>query len=368
VRLALVVTGGLHPSGREQVVPSLLALFERLARTHEVHAFVLRHLFEARTYRQRGFTVHDLGRPSAPFGLTRWAQQRALVKAMAAEGSFDLVHGFWADPAGLLATRAGRHFGIPAVLTCDSGEFVALPDIDYGSQRTPRGQAAVKEACSLASQVHVSTAFMAGLGSGHGVTPRVIPLGVARTGAAPPPRPGGLRLIQVATLSRVKNQASLIDAIALLARDMNVRLALVGEDTLESSLQERARSRGVADRIVFHGFVPNDELAPLLAGADLYVQSSRHEAAAVAVLEAAAAGLPVIGTCVGYVADWSPDLAEAIDEPTPQSLADGIRRLVADRERSLAMAAAAQSWVQEHDADWTAAQFEQLYQEAVGRR
>ena len=359
----MVVTGGLHPSGREQVVPSLLALFERLARNHEVHAFVIRHLYEARTYAQRGFTVHDLGRPSAPFGLTRWAQQRALVKAMKVEGRFELVHGFWADPAGLLAARAGRYFGMPSVLTCDSGEFVALPDIDYGSQRTPRGRAAVHEACRLASQVHVCTAFMAGLASAHGVTPRVIPLGAARAGAAPLPRSGGLRLIQVATLSRVKNQASLIDAVALLARDRDVRLALVGEDTLEGALQERARSRGVADRIVFHGFVPNDELAPLLAGADLYVQSSRHEAAAVAVLEAAAAGLPVVGTRVGYIADWSPDRAEAIDEPTPQSIADGIRRLIDDRDRSQRMSAAAQSWALEHDADWTAKQFENMYRD-----
>ncbi len=65
MKIAVVVTGGLHPSGRDQVVPSWLALFAELARTHEIHAFALRHLPEARTYQLLGFTVHDLGRPSA---------------------------------------------------------------------------------------------------------------------------------------------------------------------------------------------------------------------------------------------------------------------------------------------------------------
>ena len=43
MKVAVIVTGGLHPSGREQVVPSWLTLFAELATTHEVHAFVLRH-------------------------------------------------------------------------------------------------------------------------------------------------------------------------------------------------------------------------------------------------------------------------------------------------------------------------------------
>lgn len=365
----MVVMGGLHPSGREQVVPSLVALFERLARNHEVHAFALRHLHEARTYSQRGFTVHDLGRPSAPFGFTRWAQQRALLKAMTAVGPFDLGHGFWADPAGLLAARAGRRFGIPSVVTCDSGEFVAMPDINYGSQRTPRGRDAVREACALAARVHVCTQFMSGLASPHGADAAVIPLGVANADAVTRPmRRGGLRLIQVASLSRVKNQAALIDAVAILVNEADVHLDLVGEDTLGGALQARAVDRGVADRITFHGFVANDQLAPLLASADLYVQSSRHEAAGVSVLEAAAAGLPIVGTRVGYLADWSPDRAEAIDEPTPEAIANGIRRVIADPQRAQQMAAAAQSWAREHNADSTAAQFEQLYQQATGRR
>ena len=82
MKIAIVVPGGLHPSGQEQVVPSWLALFERLAKSHEIHAFALKHLAKPQSYSLRGFTVHDLGRPSAPLGLTRWAQERALARAL----------------------------------------------------------------------------------------------------------------------------------------------------------------------------------------------------------------------------------------------------------------------------------------------
>jgi len=383
MRLAMVVTGGLHPSGREQVVPSLLALFARLARHHEVHAFALRHLAQPQTYDLGGFTVHDLGRPTAPLGLRRRAQGRALRQAMTAVGSFDLIHGFWADPAGLVAARTGRHFGIPSVVTCDSGEFVSLTAIRYGSQRTMRGRARVREACRLAGRVHVCTDYMRGLAARHDVEAVVIPLGITNEdsavvsdtvvilpgadGGSRPQPSGGLRLLQVASLSDVKNQAALIEAVALMARDLDVHLDLAGEDTLAGALQAYARDLGVAERVVFHGYVANDQLAPLFANTDLYVQSSRHEAAAVSVLEAASAGVPVVGTRVGYVADWSEDKAVAIDGATPQALVSAIKSLHGDRLRANVMAASAQSWARAHDADWTAEQFDRLYQElAVG--
>lgn len=367
MRIALIVTGGLHPSGREQAVPSWLALFAALAKQHEVHAFALRHLPEPVTYELLGFTVHDLGRPAAPLGMTWRAQERALARAMAAHGPFDVIHGFWADPAGRLAARAGRRLGIPSVVTCDSGEFVSMNAIGYGSQRTARGRRAVAEACALATRVHVCTAFMATQAAAHGVTPIVIPL-TSVSGSWPSPfgsrlQPFGspLRLLQVASLSRVKNQRLLIDTMAVLATDLDVHLDLAGEDTLDGELQRHAAALGLTDRITFYGFVPHDRLPALYAAADVYVQTSLHEAAGVSVLEAAAAGVPVIGTRAGYIADWSPDRATAIDAPDPVLLARTIRALLADSARAGATAARAQAWTHAHDVDWSAAQFQKLY-------
>ena len=369
MKIALVVLGGLHPSGREQVVPSLLALCAELGKRHEVHAFALRHLRKAHSYEVNGYTVHDLGRPSAPAGLTRWAQARALAAAMTTKGPFDLVHGFWGDPAGALAARMGRRFRIPSVATFDAGEFESLPDIDYGSQRTRRGRRAIREALS-ATRTHVCTGFMARRAAAAGTTPAVIPLTSISAEHNPnshrPMRESSLRLLQVASLSRVKNQRLLIDALSIVAADVEAHLDLVGEDTLGGELQQHAEKIGVAHRVTFHGFVPQDQLRPIFANADLYVQSSRHEAAGVSVLEAAAHGLPVIGTRAGYVADWSPDRALAISAPDAAAIAAAIAALHNDRSEATAMAARAREWVLAHDARWVAQQFDELYTTTLG--
>ncbi|MBY0494830.1 MAG: glycosyltransferase family 4 protein [Cyanobacteria bacterium] len=367
MKIAVAVPGGLHPSGQEQVVPSWLALFERLAQSHELHAFALKHLDTAQSYALNGFTVHDLGRPSAPVGFTRWSQERALQRALEEHGPFDLIHGFYADPAGQLAARLGRRFMIPSVVTCDSGEFVAIPQIDYGSQRSSSGRKAVKEACTLASKVHVCTTFMGALAAEHNIKATVIPLTSVTSQAATIKRlrqrypSDTFRIVQVASLSRVKNQRLLIDALSIVRKQIDAHLDLVGEDTLGGELQKHADAIGLASHVTFHGFLTQPRVLEVLSNADLYVQSSLHEAAGVSVLEAAAAGVPVLGTLAGYVADWSPTKAMALGDAIPESLADSILTLHGDADRCRSMAGLARTFSIAHDVTWSAMQFEKLY-------
>lgn len=369
MKLAIVVTAGLHPSGEEQVVPSLLALLEKLAETHQIHAFALKHLPEPKTYSLRGFTVHDLGRPSAPLGLTRWAQERALNRALDAAGPLDVIHGFWADPAGQLAARAGRRLRIPSVVTCDSGEFVSIPKIKYGSQRTASGRRAVKEACALATRVHVCTRFMSALAAANGIATTVIPLTSITSRAATLKSSfsrrasGPFRLVQVARLSRVKNQRLVIDALPIVREKIDAHLDLVGEDTLNGELQRHADTIGMKEHVTFHGFLPQSRVIEILETSDLYVQSSLHEAAGVAVLEAAACGVPAVGTLAGYIADWSPSKALAVGDAIPESLADTIVTMHADADRRRSIAALARTFSIAHDAAWSAAQFDKLYRD-----
>ena len=175
-----------------------------------------------------------------------------------------------------------------------------------------------------------------------------------------------MNLLQVASLSRVKNQQMLIDALAIVRQSIDARLDLVGEDTLGGELQRRALEKGLGDNVRFIGFAPQDRLAAIFADADLYVQSSLHEAAGVSVLEAAAAGLPIVGTRVGYVADWASDRALAIETIDASSMAQAILALHADPSRARAMAAQAQAWALDHHASWVADRFASLYSEVVG--
>jgi glycosyltransferase involved in cell wall biosynthesis len=366
MRLALVVSGGLDRSGRERVTPAILWLVERLARRHQVFVYVLRYYDQPCSYPLLGATIRDLGSPA---GIRR--QYAALVAALRRDGPFGVIHGYLGLPSGLVAALAGKRLGVPSIVTFDSGELVAIPDIDYGLQIKRRQRLAIAVVARLATRLTVCTHYQAQLAARFGLEPAVVPLGVdAGIFAQPsswiaPSGPAGgaphLRILHVASLNRVKDQATLLEAFALVNR---AHLDIVGEDTLGGSVARLARDLGVADRVTFHGFQPTDVLVTLYRRADLFVLSSRHEAANVSVLEAAASGVASVGTHVGYLADWSPARAVTVAPGDHVALARAINDLLADPARRARLAAAAREWTLAHDADFTAQRFEELYRSA----
>ena len=81
------------------------------------------------------------------------------------------------------------------------------------------------------------------------------------------------------------------------------------------------------------------------------------------MLEAAACGLAMVGTRVGYLADWTPTRAVTVDAQDPAALAAALESVLLDPNRRESLAAAAQAWTRSHDADWTADAFTRLYHE-----
>src|SRR5205085_390569 len=95
--------------------------------------------------------------------------------------------------------------------------------------------------------------------------------------------------------------------------------------------------------------------------------TSRHEAGPVAVLEAAVAGVPTVGTRVGHVADWAPDAAVATPVGDAPALARALAALARDDGRRRTLALEAQRRAMAIDADFTAAAFQRIYEEVVAR-
>ena len=372
MRIGLVVAGGFDRSGRERVTPALLSLVEELSRRHDVHVFVLDYYATPCTYPLAGATVHDVGGAGRLRGLRRLRQRARLARAIAAAGGVEIVHAYMGVPAGLAAVHAGRDARIPVVVTFDSGELVAIDDIGYGLQRRWLDRHGIETVQRLASRVTVSTEYMRKQPALR-VAADVVPIGVDAAAFATPARPTDgppWRLLRVASLNRVKDHPTLLRAFrAVLDRLQHVHLDIVGEDTLDGSIQAFARTLGLGPHVTFHGVQPTERVAAFYANAHLHVSASRHEAAGVAVLEAACAGLPTVGTRVGIVADWIADseseraIGVAVEDPV--ALADAIAALLNDPRRRSRIAASARAWAMRHDSAWTAHRFEEIYADVL---
>jgi glycosyltransferase involved in cell wall biosynthesis len=360
VKLALVVPGGVDRGGERRVIPALLHLIARLAQAHEVHVFALRQEAKPARWPLAGATVHNVGE-----GWTRWRAIRALATEHH-RAPFDRIHAIFSGPCGQVAVAAGLWLHCPTLVHIAGGELVALRDIRYGGRQNWRGRLCEALVLRFADQVTAASAPIIDALHRLGIEAQRVPLGVDLA-AWPPQSPrrrtaGPARLIHVASLNRVKDQHTLLHALAALkGRGIEFTMDIVGVDTLDGQIQRLATTLGLAPQVRFLGFRTQRELRPLMCAAHLLVMSSRHEAGPLVLLEAAVAGIPTVGTAVGHLAEWSP--AAALTAPPGDwiALADAIEHVLADEDLRLQLAWSAQRRAMREDADHTARAFEALY-------
>ncbi|MGN9813097.1 glycosyltransferase [Micromonospora sp. BQ11] len=149
------------------------------------------------------------------------------------------------------------------------------------------------------------------------------------------------RWLFVGALSELKGVPLLLEAFARChAEDRSLTLTLVGEGALLASLTARAAELGVAEAVTFTGAIPPDEALRLMREHDLLVHPSRAETFGVAVVEAVAAGLPVLVTRCGGpertlagIEDAAGLLIDVTDDP--ETIVAGYRELRARHPHGL---------------------------------
>jgi glycosyltransferase involved in cell wall biosynthesis len=365
MRVALVVPGGVDRSGEVRVIPALLALIERLSRLNDVQVFVLHQEPRPGQWRLSGAVIHNVGARS-----TRPRAVRAIAQ-LHRERGFDLVHAIWSGSCGLVAVVAAKLLGVPSLIHIAGGEVVAMPEVGFGGLCTWRGR--LREAWVLrrASAITAASAPVIRTLAEMGFNAQRVPLGVDLEKwppRAPTPRSSGrpARLIHVASLNRVKDQTTLLKALAVLARSgTRFEMDIVGEDTLSGRIYQLAGELELSSQVRFHGFLTQRQLRPIIEAADLMIHSSCYETGPLVLLEAAVVGVPSVGTSVGHFTEWAPGAAVAVPVGDHQALAAAVQQLLADDGLRIRIAEQAAARALREDADHTAALVQQLYSRLV---
>ena len=166
-----------------------------------------------------------------------------------------------------------------------------------------------------------------------------------------------------------KNHALLVEAFAQVRADAPLYLLLVGGGELENAVREQVAGLGLASRVRFLGV--RADVADILRASDVFVLSSRWEGNPMSVMEAMAAGLPVVSTAVGGVPELVREGETGLLVPSEDAgaLAQALQALVDDPAHRQAMGdAARQRAVARFDIRHTVRGYERLYEKLLTQR
>lgn len=171
----------------------------------------------------------------------------------------------------------------------------------------------------------------------------------------------------VGTLEPRKNLVRLIEAFARSGTDAGTALVLAGaRGWYDKEIFTTVERTGLQERVLFPGYIPNEELPLWYNAARVFAYPSLYEGFGMPVLEAQACGTPVLTSSTSALPEAAGDGALLVDPTDGEAIADGLHRLLTEealretlRQRGLAHAARF-SWPR------TAADTVAVYQEAVG--
>lgn len=145
------------------------------------------------------------------------------------------------------------------------------------------------------------------------------------------PDPSSPVIVCVARLREQKGHDSLLRAFAsIVDRWPRARLRLIGDGPLMLSLLSDAKRMSIDNAVEFAG--QTDDVWPELASASVFVLPSRYEPLGIAVMEAMAAGTPVVATAVGGIPEVVGDAGLLVEPGNDTALADALVRAISDSD------------------------------------
>jgi glycosyltransferase involved in cell wall biosynthesis len=259
----------------------------------------------------------------------------------------DVVHVFSASYWSFLlapapAMAVARAFGKRVILNYHSGE---------ADDHLTRWGFLVHPWLRLAHEIVVPSEYLQEIFARHGYRTRVVQNVVDTSNFRyRDHRPEGLHLVSTRNLERHYRVDNTLEAFALVrVRYPQSTLSVVGYGSEEPQLRRLASSLGLTG-IRFLGRVEPSDMPAVLDGADVFVNSSAVDNQPVSVLEAFAAGVPVVSTPTGDIANMVHDGETGLLVPAgdPAAMAKAVISLLEDPDRAAAMARRARGEVEKY--------------------
>jgi glycosyltransferase involved in cell wall biosynthesis len=314
-----------------------------------------------------------------------WAGALREVRAFAP----DVIHAHSPFVTGVLARRLARSLDAPLVFThhtrfADYAHYLG-PLAAPGGRLTDAYLRGFWRACGaiVAPSEDLAAMIRERVGPDRAARVHVIPTGVDVAGiralAAVDSRtaPGWpADAVVVGSLGRLaaeKSPGLLFDAVALAAASLpRLRLLVVGGGPSEAELRARATLPDLAGRVHLTGTLPRPEALARIAGADVFLFTSRTETQGLVLAEALSAGLPAVAVDGPGVSDSVRDGIDGVivdalpaDSLVPR-LAAAIAELAAGREGRIAMAGRARADAGRFSVERRVAEVEALYRGLAG--
>ncbi|MCB9655650.1 MAG: glycosyltransferase [Deltaproteobacteria bacterium] len=249
------------------------------------------------------------------------------------------IQGSFLDEGGYAAAMIGRVVGCPAIVAAHGTDVRAARGHLSGNAKRHRRQQRALEALRHADRVvavcHHLAQELAILGARADVLPFTARAshftGIigqpARKAQGPQGRAHGhdAEVLFVGRVSREKGVDTLLNAFARtgVRRQRGMKLRLVGPSADGFDVRALAEHLGVADGVIIHGEVPQDQLPALYANAACLVLPSRAEGLPCVVAEALLMGLPVVASDVGGMRELVDDqVGRLVPNDAPERLAE----------------------------------------------
>jgi len=297
-------------------------------------------------------------------------------RRLLSQRSFDLVHSAFAVPTGPSGLLLARRAGVPHVLSVLGGDIFD-PSKKLSPHKTPLLKQTVRWVV-LGSDVVIAESTdlvrraeeLCGARNVERIPLAVKPIPVERLSRGDLGlglTPDHIVLIAIGRLIARKGLEQLIEVAAAVG-DSRVRVLIVGEGPKRAELEAQARAAGIADRLLFTGFVSDERKWQLLAISDICVSTSQHEGFGIALLEGMVSGLPVVCYKCGGPSDFvTAEAGHLIPLGDTNAFREKLHILCSDAETRSQMGEAARKEADKYRLDELAKRYLGIYERCLGR-